>query len=69
MSLAIACWVRDTTLINNQKDVELNKAILASIGKSNSILNSSIKGMNNHKEIEYNNNRNTYKDFLWLLKG
>jgi len=69
MSLAIACWVRDTTIINNQKDVELSKAILNSIGKSNSILNSSIKGMHNHKEVEFNNARNTYKDFLWLIKG
>jgi hypothetical protein len=69
MSLAIACWVRDTTLINSQKDTELSKAILASIGKAGSSLNTSIKGMYNHKEVEFNTNKKVYQDFLWLLKG
>jgi hypothetical protein len=69
MSLAIACWVRDTTLINNQKDVELSKAMLDSMVKSNSVLNSTIKGMANYKEVEYNANKNVYKEFLWLIKG
>ena len=69
MSLAIACWVRDTTLINNQKDVELSKAMLDSMVKSNSVLNSTIKGMANYKEVEYNANKNLYKEFLWLIKG
>lgn len=69
MSLAIACWVRDTAIINNQKDVELSKAMLNSMVKSNSVLNSTIKGMANYKEIEYNTNKNVYKEFLWLIKG
>ena len=69
MSLAIACWVRDTTLINNQKDVEFSKAILGSITKAGSNLNTTIKGMNNFKELEYNSNKQMYKDFLWLIKG
>lgn len=69
MSLAIACWVRDTTLINNQKDVELNKAILQSISKAGSNLNTSIHGMHNYKETQLNTNKQMYRDFLWLLKG
>jgi hypothetical protein len=69
MSLAIACWVRDTTVINSQKDVELNKAILASIGKSNTVLNTSIKGMYNNKEVESTINKKMYSELMWLFKG
>jgi len=69
MSLAIACWVRDTSIINNQKDVELSKALLNSLGKSKSSLNTSIKGMYNHKQIENDTAKNMYKELSWLFKG
>lgn len=69
MSLAIACWVRDTSIINNQKDVELSKALLNSLGKSKSSLNTSIKGMYDHKKVEYDTNKNLYKELGWLIKG
>jgi hypothetical protein len=69
MSLAIACWVRDTTLINNQKDVELNKAMLGCIIKSGTVLNSSINGMNNYRELEQASTKRIYQEHLWLFKG
>ena len=69
MSLSIACWVRDTALINNQKDVEYTKALLSSLGKSNTQFNSSINGMNKFKEVQDTANKRMYQDYLWLIKG
>ncbi len=69
MSLAIACWVRDITVINNQKDVELNKALISSIGKSKVVLNTSIQGMNNYKELVDDNTKKMYRDMAWIFKG
>ena len=70
MSLAIACWVRDTAVINNERSLEYSKAFLSSIGKTSNYLNTSIDGM---RQYEYNQkmeqNKNVYKEFLWLLKG
>ena len=69
LSLAIACWVRDTALINNVKDVEYTKALLESMGKTNTRFNSSINGMNSYKEINDSANKKLYHDYLWLIKG
>jgi hypothetical protein len=69
MSLAIACWVRDTTIINSQKGVELDLAILNSITKSKISLNTSIPGMDMNRQLEFDNNKRVYKEYMWLLKG
>ncbi len=69
MSLAIACWVRDTALIGNQKDVEYTKALLATMGKSNTQLNTSINGMNSFKQVQETATKKMYQDYLWLIKG
>lgn len=69
LALSIACWIRDTTLINTQKDVEYTRALVNSISKSNVVFNTTINGMQEHKRLEYDNNKKTYKDFLWLIKG
>lgn len=69
MSLAIVCWVRDTALINNQKDVEYTKALLATMGKSNTQLNTSIHGMNSYKQVQETATKKMYQDYLWLIKG
>lgn len=70
MSLAIACWVRDTAVINNERNLEYSKAFLTAIGKSSNHLNSSIEGM---RQYEYSQRikqtQNIYKEFAWLLKG
>tara|TARA_Y100000593_G_scaffold11444_1_gene20478 strand:- start:5714 stop:7312 length:1599 start_codon:yes stop_codon:yes gene_type:complete len=73
MSLAIGCWVRDTVLIENQRDVEYNKAFLNTISKSNSVISTTIPGMHGHKRIEKTKQMNEAakinKEFVWLLKG
>jgi len=69
LAAAIACFVRDTTLINSQKDVQLNLAMLNCIGKTNTRLNTTINGMSNNRELQEYNNKKTYSDLIWLLKG
>jgi len=69
MSLAIACWVRDTALITNQKDLEYKKSFLNSMTKSNSILDTTIPGMTGHKHSEATDAIKKRKEFIWLLKG
>jgi hypothetical protein len=69
MSLAIACWIRDIAILANQKDVEYAKVMLNSFTKSNTTLNTSIKGMHNYNEIQKANTIKTYDQFSWLIKG
>jgi hypothetical protein len=70
MSLAIACWVRDTAIINNERNLEYSKAFLGSLGSSRSILNTSISGMQNYDYSQrIAQQQAQYKEFLWLIKG
>lgn len=69
MALAIACWVRDSTIIASQKDVQLNIAILSSMTRTKTVFNTSISGMPEYKEIEREAAKQMYKDFAWILKG
>jgi len=70
MSLAIACWVRDTAVINNERNLEYSKAFLSSITNSRSTLNTSLPGMINYDyKQKFIQQQNQYKDYLWLIKG
>jgi hypothetical protein len=69
MSLAIGCWIRDTALINNQKDVEYTKALLANMTRSLSQINTSISGMNDYGTIQKEAAKQQYAQFQWLFKG
>jgi hypothetical protein len=72
MSLAIACWVRDTALQVNERDVEYKKAILNSMYLNKTTMNTAIKGMNGYgsdmkeKQLEA---KQQMKDFVWIFKG
>jgi len=70
MSLAIACWIRDTVLINNQRNLEYHKAFLGAISKSNTQLDTSISGMLQYeKDQRFLQQRKNYLDHVWLFKG
>ena len=73
MSLAIACWVRDTVLQENVKELEYKRTFLKSIIVSNTKLNTTISGMQGYKRNEVydnmNNAQQTYKEFGWIIKG
>tara|TARA_Y100001954_G_C15643484_1_gene518890 strand:- start:43 stop:927 length:885 start_codon:yes stop_codon:yes gene_type:complete len=75
MSLAIACWVRDTALTVNSRNLEYKKAFLNSMIYSSTTLNTAIKGQNGYKpgsqfdKIERNKQIEQMKEFSWLYKG
>jgi hypothetical protein len=69
MSLAIACWVRDTALVINQRDSEYKKVFLSSMGKSSTILDTTIPGMRGHKKQSAKDALKERREFAWLLKG
>ena len=74
MACAIGCWVRDTAIIENQRDVAYKKAMLGSIIKSNSVLDTTIPGMIGRKksralETKRDKAEEQYKKHLWVLKG
>jgi len=50
MSMAIACWVRDTALVSNQRDSEYKRALLGAMTTSKTKLNTTIPGMVNYGE-------------------
>ena len=72
MSLAIACWVRDTALSENERDVEYRKAMLDGVFKSTTTMNTQIKGQSFYKETfteKHEEEINKAKEFLWIYKG
>jgi len=72
MSLAIGCWVRDTALQVNQKDVEYKKAMLDGIIMNSTKMNTAIKGMEGYnKEFQekYKDEIEQTKEFVWIFKG
>ena len=73
MSLAIACWVKDTVITTSKKDAKYADAILNSMIYSNTQMNTAIKGMHGYKRNEICDNLEEHKknmqEFMWLYKG
>ena len=72
MSLAIGCWIRDTALQVNQKEVEYKKAMLDGIMSNTTKINTTIKGMQGYKQEfqeKYEKQIKQTKEFVWIFKG
>ena len=72
MSLAIACWVRDTALQTNQRDVEYKKAILGGMMMKTTKMSTAIEGMDGYKKSLSEKHQESIKqavDFAWIFKG
>jgi len=73
MACAIGCWVRDTALVENQRDVAYKRAFLDSMTTVNSHLDTSIPGMIKPKKWEADDKMNEsvkmQKEYSWLIKG
>jgi len=72
MALAIGCWVRDTALQVNKRDVEYKKAMLDGMFMNTNRLNTAIKGMEGHKEKfekKYEKEIKQAKELVWIFKG
>ena len=73
MALAIGCWVRDTALTVNQRDMEYKKAMVGSMKLNNTTLSTTIPGMAGHRRgplsDEAIQQKQNYEQFVWLIKG
>jgi hypothetical protein len=78
ISLAIACWVRDTAIISSKRGEELQKAMLNSMIYTNTILNTNIKGQHGYKKDQSSfaapdDSLQKHKENLdkhgWIFKG
>tara|TARA_B100000287_G_scaffold425824_1_gene472767 strand:+ start:28 stop:1614 length:1587 start_codon:yes stop_codon:yes gene_type:complete len=69
MSLAIACWVRDTALVSNQRDTEYRKAFLNSMTSTKSTLNTKIPGMIGYSGTKYDNDIDQTRDLMNKFPG
>ena len=74
MALAIACWIRDTALQVNQRDLEYNKAFLSSMIYTGKTFNTAIPGMHDYDKNSALKDKAheahmQQQEFIWLLKG
>lgn len=75
MSMAIACWVRDTALMANQTEIEYSKALCNSIMLANTKLQTVLPGQIgynrklSHETVNTNELRKFHETYDWLYKG
>jgi len=69
MAFAIGCWVRDTALETNQRDVEYTKTFLSTMTRTKSELNTTIPGQQGYKPIATSDRIKEQMQYNWILKG
>ena len=72
MALAIGCWIRDTALQVNKRETEYKKAMISSMYKSDSTMNTTIKGMQGYNKTtkeKINEFKKEMTSFPWIYKG
>ena len=69
MAFAIGCWVRDTALETNKRDIEYSKAFLSTMTRTKSELNTTIPGQQGYKPIAKSDRIKEQQQYNWILKG
>jgi len=73
MACAVGCWVLDTVLDTNKKDMEYNKAFLGAITRKANHIDTRINGMigTNNKKFQESMKKHSsaLEQFPWLFKG
>ena len=77
MATAISCWVRDTALVVNQRELDYRKAMLSSISTSKTKFDTRIAGMTGYKAKQDSFSPGKHKEtqayaqmnYIALLKG
>ena len=71
MSVAIGCWVKDTALTVNQRELQYKKAFLNSMIVTNTNFDTRIAGMSGYKQDKGNAyaQAKKMKPFYWVYKG
>jgi len=72
MALAIACWVRDTALQANSRDLNYQKAFVNAIYTTKKTMNTQIKGQEGYKKDnvfdKMNEAKDLYSQYKWIIK-
>jgi len=73
MACAIGCWIRDTALIENKRNIEYSKAFLDTMLSAKTTINTTIKGMQGHESDtifeKTEKAKKEYEEYSWLYKG
>ena len=73
MSFAIGCWVRDTVIVESQKNVEYSKSFLSAISTAKTSISTTIPSMQGHKMTKETERIEKAKalqyQYIGLLKG
>jgi hypothetical protein len=74
IAACIGCWVRDTALTVNKREVEYKKAMIGGISVSNNTFNTKIEGMQGYKhpakpQNTFQGNDGKSYDLSWIIKG
>ena len=71
IAASIACWVRDTALTVNKRELEYKRALISGISVSTNTFNTKIEGQHGFKP-----QKKTFKgtdgrthDLTWIIKG
>ena len=72
MALAIACWIRDTAIQANARDLNYQKAFVDAIITSKTTFNTQIKGQRGYKKNEIFDKmteaQKLYSQYSWIIK-
>jgi hypothetical protein len=70
MAAAIGCWVRDTAIVENQRDILYKNACLNAIITNTSHLDTRVPGQQTRGMLERAfDEKKKMQDHMWVLKG
>ena len=74
IATAIGCWVRDTALSANKREIQYKKALLSGITMSSKVLNTKIEGMQGYAPPKpsaktFKGDDGRIHDLSWIIKG
>jgi len=71
MALSIGCWVRDTAFEGKKRETQYKEAMLNSMIKTDSVMNTTIPGMRGYRQSNKMDPKKEeeMKKFMWLYKG
>ncbi len=72
MALAITCWVRDTAIQHSTRELNYKKAFLNAVYKTNTTMNTQIKGQQGYKKDstfdKMSEAKEMYDQYKWIIK-
>ena len=72
MALAIACWVRDTAIQSNARDLNYKKAFVDAIITTKTTMNTRVSGQHGYKKDnvldKMTEAQKMYDQYKWIIK-